>query len=56
MLVWTFPGPTPTPAGSKPAQVAGVRIERTHPNMLRHTFDTTVLDAGVNMRDGVINI
>jgi integrase len=32
------------------AGAAGVRIGRTHPHMLRHTFVTTMLDAGVNER------
>lgn len=32
-------------------KVAGVRIERMHPHMLRHTFVTTMLDAGVDLRD-----
>lgn len=33
------------------AHIAGIRMPRMHPHMLRHTFVTTMLDAGVSLRD-----
>ena len=33
------------------ADHAGIRLPRMHPHMLRHTYVTTMLDAGVDLRD-----
>jgi site-specific recombinase XerD len=33
------------------ARTAIVRLPRLHPHLLRHTYVTTMLDAGVDLRD-----
>jgi integrase/recombinase XerD len=33
------------------AATGGIAMPRMHPHMLRHTFVTTMLDAGVSFRD-----
>ena len=46
---WTGTAP-PAGCAAWPKQ-AGVKLPRMHPHMLRHTFVTTMLDAGVDLRD-----
>jgi len=36
------------------AEAAGMQITKPHPHMLRRTFVTTMLDAGVDLRDAEI--
>jgi integrase/recombinase XerD len=40
-----------TPRLKHLAATAGIRMPRMHPQMQRHTFVTTMLDAGVSFRD-----
>jgi integrase/recombinase XerD len=40
-----------TAGGPRLAEVAGVRIARPHPQMLRYAFVTTSFGAGVDLRD-----
>jgi integrase/recombinase XerD len=47
-------GRSVTAALKRLAKVGGVKVARMHPHMLRHTFITTMLDAGVDIRDAQI--
>ena len=47
-------GRSVTAALKRLAKVGGVKVQRMHPHMLRHTFITTMLDAGVDIRDAQI--
>src|SRR5689334_5026545 len=39
------------PAAPPTGRTSVVRLPRMHPHMLRHTYVTTMLDAGVDLRD-----